>query len=413
MQDLRAKNTSRLELLSEVQDFSAEYKAALSGGIVDPYSVAHAGRAGATVKSLDGRELIHLAGYNYVGLSGHPEVNQAAVEAVETYGTSVSASRLVAGEIPLHGQLEEELAEFLGVEAVLVMVSGYGTNATLIPHLMGPDDLVVHDALIHASALRGAQASGAECRPFRHSDMKSLDKILSKRRSRYKRVMVLAEGLYSMDGDVPDLAALQELQEKYDFLLMVDEAHSLGSVGATGRGLCEHHDLPRSQQVIWMGTLSKSLASCGGFLGGTEEFIRYLRFTLPGFVYSVGMPPAQVAAALAALRILKREPERVTQVQENSRLFGELLREGGCDTGLSREFPVIPVMIDGMRATLAIKNELFQRGINASAIVYPAVPRGQSRLRFFVSQEHSEEQLRRAAAEVIEVVQELNGSDPA
>ncbi|MCA9797201.1 MAG: aminotransferase class I/II-fold pyridoxal phosphate-dependent enzyme, partial [Candidatus Eremiobacteraeota bacterium] len=258
-------------------------------GLDSPFFREHAALAGAT-SEVHGRQMINYASYNYLGLSGHPEVSQAAVQAIERYGTSVSASRMVGGERPVHRELEQALAAFLGTEDCLLMVSGHATNVTTLAHLMGPGDLLLHDALAHDSAVQGASASRATVKGFSHNDLDDLERLLIELRPGFERILVYVEGLYSMDGDYPDLARLTALKERFHFLLMVDEAHSVGVLGATGRGLAEHLGIDRNDPwVLWMGTLSKALASCGGFLAGSRKLIRFLRHTLPGFVYSVGM----------------------------------------------------------------------------------------------------------------------------
>ena len=283
----------------------------------------------------DERNSIDFNSYNYLGLKGHPEVDQAAKDAIDKFGTSVSASRLVGGEISLHRQLEEELADFLDVEAALVLVSGHATNVSLISHLLTHKDLIIYDEAAHNSAVTGAVASGAKRIRFSHNDMDALERVLARERANYRRTMVWIEGLYSMDGDCPDLARLRELQDKYQIILMVDEAHSIGVLGDTGRGLAEHQSVPRSNNVIWMGTFSKSFASCGGFLAGSRKFIEYLKYTLSGFVFSVGTSPANAAASLAALKVMRREPERVKLLHQRSKFLKESLESKGFSTGSS------------------------------------------------------------------------------
>lgn len=376
-----------LESLPEVRRFQERLEKAQCAGIQQPYF-----RLRET-----GPDRINLNNYNYLGLNGHPEVNQAAIEAIQQYGTSVSASRLVGGEVSLHRQLEQELAGFLGTEDALALVSGHATNVTLISFLMGPADLVVHDACAHDSAIRGALASRARRVQFPHNDLVALEDLLVRERHKFRRTLVLVEGLYSMDGDYPDLPGLIALQKKYHFILMVDEAHSLGVLGETGRGIAELQSVDRRQgDIIWMGTLSKSLASCGGYLAGSAQFINFLKHSLPGFVYSVGLTPPNTASALTALKILKREPERVEKLRKVSDHFGNLLKEAGLDTGSCAGIAVFPVFLDDPHETMRVNEQLHLAGVEGSGIVYPAVPKSQSRLRFFLSNRHSEERLERA-----------------
>lgn len=355
---------------------------------------------------VEGRRMLSFSSYNYLGLNGHPEVHRAAVEAMERWGTSASASRLVSGQRPVHEELERSLASFLGVKACLTLVSGHATNVSLLSCLVGPGDLVLHDSLIHDSVVQGARLSGARQMAFPHNDLEALDRLLSLHRSQHRRTLVVVEGIYSMDGDLSDLAALVQLKERHGFLLMVDEAHSLGVLGRTGRGLAEHWGVAPGRVDIWMGTLSKALASCGGYVAGSLDLITYLKLSAPGFVYSVGMPPASAAAALAALRVLEREPERVERLRTRSAFFLEQLRAVGCNTGTSHGTPVIPVLFPTVQETVEATAGLHERGVHALPILYPAVREESTRLRFFVTCQHSEEHLCQAAAVVREVLKE-------
>ena len=273
-----------------------------------------------------GRELISFASYNYLGMSGDSAVSQAAKAAIDQYGTSVSASRLVSGEKPLHGLLEKGLASFIGAEDAICFVGGHSTNETTIGHLLGPGDLIVHDGLAHNSIVQGAILSGARRRPFPHNDWRALDALLTEIRGQYRRVLIAIEGVYSMDGDFPDVPHFIDVKERHKALLMIDEAHSLGTMGPHGRGIGEHFDIDPRRVDIWMGTLSKSLGSCGGYIAGCRELVEYLKYTAPGFVFSVGMPPSNAAAALASLRLLEEEPERVARVQARAKQFLRLAR---------------------------------------------------------------------------------------
>ena len=246
----------------------------------NPFFRVHQGVAGATTQ-IDGRSYVNFASYNYLGLTGHPRVNRAAQEAIDHYGTSASASRLVAGERPVQRRLEEALAELYGVDDCLVFVSGHATNVSTIGHLFGPKDLIVHDSLIHNSILEGARLSGATRRSFPHNDLQALDALLGEIRGRFERVLIVVEGLYSMDGDTADLPKLVTIKRRHKAFLMVDEAHSLGVLGETGRGLHEHHGIDGREVDIWMGTLSKTLASCGGFIAGSAALIENYAMARP------------------------------------------------------------------------------------------------------------------------------------
>ena len=368
-------------------------------GLRDPYFSVHEGRIGDTT-IVDGRELISFASYNYLGLSGHPDVNQSAKDAIDSFGTSVSASRIVSGEKTIHRQLESELSSFLGVDDVITFPGGHACNESVIGHLVGPGDLIIHDSFAHNSIIQGAELSGARRRPFEHNDWNHLDQILGKIRNEFRRVLILIEGLYSMDGDYPELPHFVRIKDKYKAWLYVDEAHSIGTLGATGRGLAEVYGIDRGEVECWMGTLSKSFGSCGGFIGGKQALIRYLRYTTPGYVFAAGMPPANVGAALGALRLLNREPERVQKLADNSELFLELAKAAGLDTGMSHGSPIIPIVTRSSIKALKLAEALFENGINAQPILHPAVPETETRVRIFMTSLHSEEQIRQSVSTI-------------
>lgn len=235
--------------------------------IENPFFRVHDGVAGATTK-INGKKYINYASYNYLGLSGHPHVNSAAKNAIDQYGSSVSASRIVSGERPIHRELEQKIAELYGTDDAIVLVSGHATNVTTIGHLFNNKDLILHDELIHNSILQGITLSGAKRLSFPHNDSVALEKILLNQRQHYDRVLIILEGIYSMDGDYPNLPEFIELKNKYKTFLMVDEAHSFGVMGKSGLGIREHFNLKGTDVDIWMGTLSKSLAGCGGYIAG-------------------------------------------------------------------------------------------------------------------------------------------------
>ena len=269
-------------------------------GIGSPFFKVHEGSAGGRTR-IAGREYLNFSSYNYLGLSGQLYVAAAAKNAIDRYGTSVSASRAVSGERPLHRELEAAIAAAYGVDDAVVFVSGHATNVTSIGYLFGPRDLIVHDELIHNSTLQGIQLAGARRLPFPHNDWAALDAILSEQRRQFERVLIVVEGIYSMDGDFPALPRFIDIKRRHKAFLMVDEAHSFGVMGATGLGIREHFSLAGDEVDIWMGTLSKTLAGCGGYIAGTTALVENLKFLAPGFLYSVGMAPPLAAASLAAL----------------------------------------------------------------------------------------------------------------
>ena len=375
-------------------------------GIANPYFRAHAGIAGATTE-IDGRVFDNFVSYNYLGLNGDARVSDAAKQAIDRYGTSVSASRIVSGERPVHRELEEALAAVYQTEDALALVSGHATNVTVIGHLVGRDDLVLHDSLSHNSIVQGALASGAQRIAFPHNDMTELDRLLGAARGSGGRALIVAEGHYSMDGDVPDLARLVEIAKAHRASLMIDEAHSLGVLGAHGHGIAEQQGVDPKSVDIWMGTLSKTLSGCGGYIAGTAALIDYLRCSTPGFVYSVGLPPPIAAAALASLEIMAAEPERVARLQANAATFLAAARSHGLDTGPSIGAAIVPIMTGSSIVAARAADLLFRRGINVQPIIYPAVPEQAARLRFFLSSLHEPRQLERVAGEVAAVLEEL------
>lgn len=361
-------------------------------GIANPFFRVHDGVAGAITRIQD-REYINFSNYNYLGLTGHPAVNQAAKAAIDRYGTSASASRLVAGERPVQRKLEEALANVYEVDDCIVFVSGHATNVSTIGYLFGPKDLVIHDSLIHNSVLQGIQLSGATRRSFPHNDTNALNQILAEIRRQFERVLIVVEGLYSMDGDICDLPSLIEIKRRHKAFLMVDEAHSLGVLGKTGKGIREHFDVQGKDVDIWMGTLSKTLAGCGGYIAGERALVEHLKYTAPGFVYSVGMAPSLAAASLEALRIMQKEPERVTRLQAQGQQFLEAMRSLGINTGLAQGYAVIPAIIGSSLKAARLSNQFFEAGINVQPIIHPAVEEKAARLRFFLSFLHTDQHI--------------------
>jgi 8-amino-7-oxononanoate synthase/acyl carrier protein len=376
-------------------------------GLSNPFFKVHERVANDTTV-IDGREMINFSSYNYVGMSGDPVVAAAAHAAVDRYGTSVSASRLVSGETGLHRELERAIADFIGTADAIAFVGGHSTNETTVGHLFGPGDLILHDALAHNSIVQGSMLSRAQRRPFPHNDWRTVDKLLADLRGDYRRVLVAIEGVYSTDGDIPDLPRFIEVGKRHKALLMVDEAHSAGVLGPHGRGIGEHFGVDPGDVDLWMGTLSKSFGSCGGYIAGCREMVEYLKYTAPGFVYSVGISPANAAAALAAIRVLTDEPERVGRLRERARLFLTLARSRGLNTGLSQDSPIVPVILGDSIHCLRLSMAMFDRGINVQPILYPAVEERAARLRFFITASHTEEQIRHAIDVTAEEVERIN-----
>ena len=393
----------------EVRALEQNFAMVREAGLENPYFSVHEGLTNDRTV-IGGREMISWATYNYLGMSCEPEVAAAAKAAIDRFGTSVSASRLVSGEKTIHQELEREIARTIGTEDAVTFVGGHATNETVIGHVVGPGDLVLHDALAHNSLLQGAVLSGARRRPFPHNDFDAAEKLLAQMRGQYRRVLIVIEGIYSMDGDFSELPKFIALAKRHRALLMVDEAHSIGVMGPRGHGIGEHFGVNPADVDLWMGTLSKALGSCGGYIAGSKTLVRWLKYTVPGFVYSVGLPPAAAGASLGALRLLQRQPERVAKLHANARLFLQLSREAGLDTGPSGGSAIVPIILGHSINSLRLSRALFARGISVQPILYPAVEERAARLRFFITSSHTPDQIRRTVAAMQE---ELARIDPA
>jgi len=357
----------------------------------NPYFSVHDGVSD-HVTRFGGKDYINYSGYNYLGLSGHPDVSKAAKDAIDQYGTSVSASRIVSGEIPLHRELEKELAKIHGTEDAVALVSGYATNVSVIGHLFGPKDLVLHDSLAHNSIITGCILSGARRMAFPHNDWKALDQLLAGNRSSYERVLIVIEGVYSMDGDIADLPEFINIKKKHHCLLMVDEAHAAGVIGSRGLGTHDHFCISGKDVDIWMGTLSKAFASCGGYICGSNALIENIKYNLAGAIlFSVGISPANTAAAVAAARIMQQEPERAARLRDRASLFLEHAHSKGLDTGLAEGTGVVPIIAGNSVVCLKLGQRLMDAGICVHPILYPAVPESEARLRFFITSNLTED----------------------
>ena len=370
-------------------------------GIDDPFLRPHDGRAGATTV-LGGREFLNFSSYDYLGLNGHPAVQAAAKAAIDRYGVSTSASRIVAGERPIHRELERRLADLHGAEDAVAFVSGHATNTTVIGHVLGRDDLILHDALIHNSVVQGAMLSGARRLAFPHNDAEACARLLDEHRGKAGRALIVVEGVYSMDGDSPDLPAFVALARRTRSWIMVDEAHSLGVLGAAGRGIGERDGVAGADVDFWMGTLSKTLAGCGGYIAASAQMVEYLKLTAPGFVYSVGLPPPIAGAAVAALDVMAAEPGRVARLNANALRLRDGARAAGLDTGSSEGVAIVPVITGSSIKAAQLSQRLLERGINVQPILHPAVAERSARLRFFLSAEHTPAQIDHAVSVMAE-----------
>jgi 8-amino-7-oxononanoate synthase len=381
----------------------------MSLGIGNPFFVPQE-RIAKNTTWVNAQELINYATYNYLGMSGDPVVSQAVKDAIDQYGTSASASRLVSGEKPIHRELEQALADWVGAEDCVVYVGGHATNVTTISHLFGQNDLILYDALSHNSILQGCFLSGSSLVAFPHNDWQALDQILGDRRQHYQKVLIVIEGIYSTDGDIPNLSAFIEIKKRHQAFLMVDEAHSIGVLGAHGRGIGEQFAINPSDVDLWMGTLSKSFASCGGYIAGSKAMVEYLKYTAPGFVFSVGISPPNAAAALASIQLLKTVPERVTRLRDRAQLFWKLAQGQGLNIGMSKHTPVIPIIVGDSFKALQLSHSMFQHGINVPFMIYPSVPQNSARLRFFITCLHTEAQIQQTVEILAKEVVKLDAA---
>lgn len=358
------------------------------------------GRTNHRVTMADGRDMVQLASYSYLGLIGHPRIEAAAKAAIDEYGTGAGGVRLLTGTTDLHERLEARIAAFSHREDACVYSSGYVTNMAMITALTGPGDLVLMDKLDHASIVDGCLLSGSKWHTYRHNDMNHLEKLLAKNAGQFNTILVVADSVFSMDGDVMDLPNTKALCDRYGARLMVDEAHSIGSLGATGHGVEEHFDMVGSIDLK-MGTLSKSVPSVGGYCAASAEIVDYLRHFSRPFIFSAALPPAQAAAALETFNVIEDEPWRVEQLHAVTALYTQGLQAQGWDTMLATTC-VVPVLVGEEGKTMDLTRMLFDRGIFVCPIVHPAVPRGTERLRTCLMATHTDDDI----AQVLEAFSE-------
>jgi glycine C-acetyltransferase len=342
---------------------------------------------------VNGREMGMYASYSYLGLLGHPRINDAARKAVDKFGTGTNGVRTLAGTLTLHEELEETIAHFKETEAAITYTSGYVTNLTVISTLMGRGDYVLSDKLNHASIVDGCLMSGAEFRRFKHNDMADLEHRLQQVPDGAAR-LVIADAVFSMDGDVIDLPCVSALCRKYSAYLMIDEAHSLGVLGPTGHGVEEYYGL-HNVIDIKMGTLSKTIPSVGGYVAGAQDLIDYLRHATRAYVFSAALPPAQTAAANEAFKVILDEPWRIEKLNRNTELFIGGLRSAGFDTLLTTT-AIVPVLCGPDERAYALTREAQHRDVFVLPVVSPAVPDGQSRLRATITAAHEPHEIEHA-----------------
>jgi len=353
------------------------------------------------VCNFDGQEVINLSSNNYLGLTTHPKLKERAVRAVEEFGVGSGAVRTIAGTMALHMELEEKIATFKHVEASVVFQSGFTANAGTVQAILGREDVIVSDELNHASIIDGCRLSRAEIKVFPHKDVEACEQILKEIQDRKCRKLLITDGVFSMDGDITPLPQLVELAEKYGCIMMIDDAHSSGVLGRSGRGTVDHFDL-HGRVDIQVGTLSKAIGALGGYVCSHRETIEYLYQRARPFLFSTSHPPSVAAACIAAFEVLEEEPDLIKELWSNTEFFKEGLKKLGFNTGMS-ETPITPVIVGDAALAHQFSRELFQAGVFAQGIGYPTVPQGKARIRTIVTATHTQDELSQAL-EIMEKV---------
>ena len=357
---------------------------------VYPYQLPLESRSGPWVQA-EGREMLMLSSYDYLGLIGHPRIDEAAVEAVRKYGTGTGGVRMLTGTIDLHHEMERQLAAFKGTEEAITFSSGYLANLAVVTALLSPQDRVLLDSLSHRSLVDACRLAGVPIQRFAHNDPGSLRRELASGEPAV-RTLIVADGVFSMDGDICILPELIAIKKEFGCYLMIDESHATGVMGDRGRGTDEHFGIDTSEVDIWTGSLAKAIPSNGGFAALSQELAIYLQHAAAPFIFSAALCPSAVAAVSASLAVIRSEPERVAAVKRNANFLREGLRDLGYDTGLS-ETPVIPVILRDEAPTALLAGALRELGIVVTPVLFPAVPQGAARLRICVTAAHSESDL--------------------
>ena len=343
-----------------------------------------------TTITFEGRRFIAMASNNYLGLANHPTVKRAAIEAIEQWGVGAGAARLISGTMTPHDQLEQDLAQYKQVEAALTFGTGYTTNLGLIPALIDRNGLILADRYCHASLIEACRLAKATLRVFHHNDVEHLQTLL-KKREKARPILIVTEGVFSMDGDLAPLPDFLTLCRQHEAMLVIDDAHGTGIMGKNGRGTIEHFGL-NPQDVIQMGTLSKAIGTSGGYVAGTAALKDYLINTAKAFIYTTAQPPALAAAASAAIRIIQHEPARREKLWKNRDALHTALTGLGFQL-TDTQSPILPIIVKSSETALKMSQALYDAGIYVPAIRPPTVPKNSSRLRLTVSSEHTEEQL--------------------
>jgi glycine C-acetyltransferase len=353
----------------------------------------------AAVCTFDGKKVINLASNNYLGLTTHPKLREAALEATKKYGVGSGAVRTIAGTMKIHMELEEKIARFKNVEACVVFQSGFAANAGTVSAILGKEDFIISDDLNHASIIDGARLSKAKILVFRHKDMAHAEEQLASVKDQRGRKLLITDGVFSMDGDIGPLPALCDLAEKYGAIMMVDDAHASGVLGRNGRGTIDHFHV-HGRVHVQVGTLSKAIGALGGYVCGSKDLIDYLYHRARPFLFSTSHPPSVAATCIAAFEVLEQEPERMERLWENTRFWKKELGNlgfniGGATTPAS-ETPITPIIIGDGKLTMEFSRELFKQGVLGTGIAFPTVPEGKARIRTIMSATHTREELEQA-----------------
>jgi glycine C-acetyltransferase len=349
--------------------------------------------------TFDGKHVINLASNNYLGLTTHPKLREAALEATRKYGVGSGAVRTIAGTMKIHMELEEKIARFKNVEACVVFQSGFAANAGTVSAVLGKEDFIISDQLNHASIIDGARLSRAKILVFNHKDLRHAEEQLASIKDQPGRKLLITDGVFSMDGDIGPLPGLCDLAEKYGAIMMVDDAHASGVLGRNGRGTIDHFH-QHGRVDIQVGTLSKAIGALGGYVCGTRDLIDYLYHRARPFLFSTSHPPSVAATCIAAFDVLEQEPERIDKLWENTRFWKKELGLLGFDIGgkttPASETPITPIIIGDGARTMEFSRELFKEGVLGTGIAFPTVPEGKARVRTIMTATHTREELQRA-----------------
>ena len=351
------------------------------------------------VCTFDGKRVINLASNNYLGLTTHPKLREAALDATRRYGVGSGAVRTIAGTMKIHLELEEKIARFKNVEACVVFQSGFAANAGTVSAILGKEDFIISDELNHASIIDGARLSRAKILVFRHKDIAHAEEQLASVKDQPGRKLLITDGVFSMDGDIGPLPALCSLAEKYGAIMMVDDAHASGVLGRHGRGTIDHFNV-HGRVDVQVGTLSKAIGALGGYVCGSRDLIEFLYHRARPFLFSTSHPPSVAATCIAAFDVLEQEPERIEKLWENTRFFKKELGRlgfniGGVNTPAS-ETPITPIIVGEGRVAMEFSRELFKEGVLGTGIAFPTVPEGKARIRTIMTATHTHEQLEQA-----------------